>query len=65
MPRNGGLNGSHAGGQKGYSWTLKMEFPGFPDFGLCKGRAGSQPKGVHTDLLTACEREHCFFFVAL
>ena len=22
---------------KGYCWTLKMEFPGFPDFGLCKG----------------------------
>ena len=33
MPRNGHLNGSHAGGQKGYFWTLKMEFPGFPVFG--------------------------------
>ena len=42
MPRNGHLDRSHAEGQKGYFWTPKMEFPGFPDFGLCKGRADSQ-----------------------
>ena len=45
IPRNGHLNESHAGGRKGYFWTLKMEFPGFLDFGLCKGRANSQPTG--------------------
>ena len=41
MPRNDHLNSSHAGGQKGHFWTLKMEFPGFPGFGLCKGWADS------------------------
>ena len=30
-------------GQKEYFWTLKMEFPGFSDLGLCKGWADSQP----------------------
>ena len=38
MPENGHLNGSRQGGGKGYFWTLKMEFPRFPDFGLCRGR---------------------------
>ena len=42
MPENGHLNGPQAGGGKGYFWTLKMEFPRFPDFGLCRGRGGSQ-----------------------
>ena len=44
MPENGHLNGSQDGGEKGNFWTLKMEFPGFPDVGLCRGRGGSQPK---------------------
>ena len=38
MRRNGHLNRSHAG----CFWALKMEFPVFPDFGLCTGRADSQ-----------------------
>ena len=42
MPENGRLNGSQERGEKGYVWTLKMEFSGFPDFGLCRGRGGSQ-----------------------
>ena len=46
MPENGHLNGSQEGGEKGYFWTLKMEFPGFPDFGLCieggEGRKGKR-----------------------
>ena len=44
MPENGHLNGSQEGGEKGYFWTLKMGFPGFPDFGLCRGRGGLQTK---------------------
>ena len=40
MPENGHLNGSQDGGEKGYFWTLKMDFPSFPDFGLCRGRGG-------------------------
>ena len=46
MPKNGLLNGSQEGGEKGYFWTLKMGFPGFPDFGLCRGRGGLQPKSI-------------------
>ena len=42
MPENGHLNGSQERGEKGHFWTLKMEFPGFPDFGLCRGQGGSQ-----------------------
>ena len=42
MTENGHLSGSQEGGGKGNFWTLKMEFPGFPDFGLCRGRGGSQ-----------------------
>ena len=45
MPENGHLNGSQEGGEKGYFWTLKMGFPGFPDSGPCRGRGGLQGKG--------------------
>ena len=35
------LNGSQGSGEKGCFWTPKMEFSGFPDFGLCReGREG-------------------------
>ena len=40
MPQNGHLNGSQAGGPKSGFWAPRMEFPGFPGFGLCRGRRG-------------------------
>ena len=30
------------GVKKPYLWTLRLEFPAFPDFGLCKGQEDSQ-----------------------
>ena len=42
MPENGDLNESQDRREKGCFCTLKMEFPGFPDFGLCRGSGGSQ-----------------------
>ena len=65
MPQNGHLNGSHARGQKFFFFlTPKMEFPGFPGFGLCRGRRGSQRKcprsaatcDVSVKQLVCCER---------
>ena len=51
MAENGHLNGSWSGGGEiGYFWTLKMEFPGFPGFGLCRGWGGSQSKGKWGEL---------------
>ena len=44
MPENGHLNG--LGGEKGYFWTLKMGFPGFPESGPCRGRGGLQKWGL-------------------
>ena len=44
MPEKGNLNGSQDGGEKGYFGTPKMEFPSFPDFGICRWRGGSQVK---------------------
>ena len=40
MPRNGRLNGFHAGGRKGYFWTLglKMEFQVSLILGSSEGR---------------------------
>ena len=52
MPENGHLNGSQDGGAKGYSWTLKMEFPGFPRFGLCRWRGGSQSQTSCTEIIS-------------
>ena len=41
MPENGHLNGSQEGVKKGYSWTLKMNFPAFLVLGSVEGGANS------------------------
>ena len=43
MPEHGHLNGSDAEGRKRvFLDSENGKFPGFPDFGLCRGRGGSQ-----------------------
>ena len=40
MPKNGHLNQSQQGGEKGYFWTLKIDFPVFLILGSVEGRRG-------------------------
>ena len=59
MPENGHLNGPKKG-VKGAFWTLKMGFPGFPGFGLCRGRGGLQASRQEaperSEVNSSCER---------
>ena len=50
MPRNGHLNGSHAGGQKRVFLDSENGISRFPDFGLCKGQADSHLQLLHHKL---------------
>ena len=48
MSETGHSNGSPGGGEKGYVWTLKMQFPGFSGLGSVDAwRGGNAIKVMH------------------